>query len=172
MYTFPSRLPASRSRAYSVDIIRANRSDTIVVCYLLQRWVVGHNPSSRPPALCFLPGSAIRLSPGVESYIHQRWSVNKTCLDQLIKHTIRLTSSLSRPTQPSQADIRRRNAAFVQKAQSGRSPVKAAKKEKPSVGLWVVAGIGILLIGSSKSDYPKLVDCVANKAIPQGCTSG
>jgi hypothetical protein len=59
---------------------------------------------------------------------------------------------LTSRSQPSQADIRRRNAAFVQKAQSGRSPVKAAKKEKPNVGLWVVAGIGILLVGSSKYD--------------------
>ena len=52
---------------------------------------------------------------------------------------------------PSQADIRRRNAAFVQKAQSGRNPVKPPRKDKPNVGLWVVALLGMLLIGGSES---------------------
>ncbi|KAH8080643.1 hypothetical protein HD553DRAFT_317237 [Filobasidium floriforme] len=58
---------------------------------------------------------------------------------------------------PSQADIRRRNAAFVQKAQSGRNPVKPPRKDKPSVGLWVVAGIGILLVGSTLFEVLRLL---------------
>jgi hypothetical protein len=57
------------------------------------------------------------------------------------------------PLQPSQADIRRKNAQFMNKAQLGRNPVKpprVARGSKTAVAGWVLGGLLFLLLGGSK----------------------
>jgi hypothetical protein len=56
--------------------------------------------------------------------------------------------------QPSQADIRRKNAQFMNKAISGRNPVKPPRESrgtnKTAVATWVLAALLFLLLGSSE----------------------
>lgn len=55
--------------------------------------------------------------------------------------------------QPSQADIRRKNAQFMNKAVSGRNPVKPPRAErgnKTVVAGWVLGALLFLLLGSSE----------------------
>lgn len=56
--------------------------------------------------------------------------------------------------QPSQADIRRKNAQFMNKAVSGRNPVKPPREargnNKTAVAGWVLGVLLFLLLGSSE----------------------
>lgn len=59
-------------------------------------------------------------------------------------------SPLAKSCQPSQADIRRRNAAFQTRAVQGKRVVKPPKDQGRSVALWVAIGFAFLLIGGSE----------------------
>lgn len=62
-------------------------------------------------------------------------------------------------TQPSQADIRRRNAAFQTRAVQGKRVVKPPKDQGRSVALWVAVGFAFLLVGGSEYLLVAAADC-------------
>jgi hypothetical protein len=53
-------------------------------------------------------------------------------------------------SQPTQADIRRKNANFAARSVAGKKTSRPAKKGKHSVGTWVLAGMLFLLVGGSE----------------------
>jgi len=56
------------------------------------------------------------------------------------------------PSQPTAADIRRKNANFAARAQAGKKTARPARStQRRSVGTWVLLGMGFLLVGGSES---------------------
>lgn len=55
------------------------------------------------------------------------------------------------PMQPTNADIRRKNANFAARAQAGKRTARPARSvQRRSVATWVLIVIGFLLVGGSK----------------------
>jgi hypothetical protein len=61
------------------------------------------------------------------------------------KRTVNSTNS-----QPTAADIKRKNANFAKRAQAGKRTTRPARSEtRRSVGTWVLMGMGFLVVGGS-----------------------
>ncbi|RSH84306.1 uncharacterized protein EHS24_005821 [Apiotrichum porosum] len=59
--------------------------------------------------------------------------------------------------QPSQADIRRKNANFVARATAGKSTTRPARSKQRGVGTWVLAGLFFLLVGGTVVELIRLI---------------
>ncbi|KAK6907296.1 hypothetical protein V866_003884 [Kwoniella sp. B9012] len=61
-------------------------------------------------------------------------------------------------TQPTNADIRRKNANFAARAQAGKKTVRPPRSAtKRSVGTWVLIAMGFLVVGGTVVELIRLI---------------
>ncbi|ORX33685.1 hypothetical protein BD324DRAFT_639157 [Kockovaella imperatae] len=61
-------------------------------------------------------------------------------------------------TMPTAADIKRKNANFAARAQAGKRTTRPARTgQKQSLGMWMLLGIGFLLVGGTVVELVRMI---------------